>query len=937
MLPLETRESRKRATDNGISLNHFTLISNCQLSDSSKIFFFLHLKDIFEVQKMEVTDNKPTTLDVNTSRETQSDSFKQSPLCVKLHVYLINLIFNILVLLFDREYRWRERSESTHPQLPSKIKSLGIRLVTRTATGEKFRSSSVTKGLHTNRYELARLKHDSKSGTGVTEKSDVNGKENDTFEEDFVIIDNDIHTDQDLKSMMRFSVSSTLNFTSNSVSATSVNGGPGELIKVENDTISCGILKRNFFLFVLSLAYPLKHIEQLQRKKSTEKKITTFEAISSTEEHIGAIPIGDPEIDTRSKTSYQLENDNATDALVNSIQEMDGKGISMKKKLENKVKKLVGSFSFNGCNKDIDVLLIGKTGNGKSRTGNTILQKPIFAYVDSSNSVTQCVQHGSVQYDNRTIKVVDCPGLEDTGNMDDVEKATSYLIETMGDVVIKHPDGYHAFLLVVKYGGRFTKEDKCVIKTLKSIFGVEIISQFSIVLMTHGDNFSTENERNKSFKQWCSQQTGILKELMEECGNKVVLFDNVNNEKRDKQMKKLLKTINNLQSRGMRYNHDYFQRAVKNREYLLVEAKLPRILQETKKECSIISSELENLNKDTSEECIEKLKCLQNRVSEIKSKVLSEDNNTGALSQALEVIESSSKMIANRFQVIIAFRQKEADLKEERTSLLKLHNERMNSIIESYEEKRAKDAQRQEKEKQEMEKKWLEQEERKQADLKRMLDSVESERNSYQRKMEELEKECQVSKAEVKIQVEKQIDVLQSSMKGLMERETKERQAHQDELKRMRNEQQEELKRHNEKAQEELKNVTDELLTEQKKLVDKHTTEIEGLKNKEEKLIQEKDEAKIIYEKEKEENERLRKELDEKTGTFGKRLNNLCTGSILINRSEGFVQTNSSFDRDQCKMVIIGNNLTMVSGGADWGRPTTIWTTLTSPNVCSTL
>ncbi|CAL1548368.1 unnamed protein product [Lymnaea stagnalis] len=40
-------------------------------------------------------------------------------------------------------------------------------------------------------------------------------------------------------------------------------------------------------------------------------------------------------------------------------------------------------------------------------------------------------------------------------------------MDAMQDAILLNPKGYHAFLLVVRYGGRFTFEDKEVIRILK--------------------------------------------------------------------------------------------------------------------------------------------------------------------------------------------------------------------------------------------------------------------------------------------------------------------------------------------------------------------------------------------------------------------------------------------------------------------------------------
>ncbi|KAH9487664.1 GTPase IMAP member 9 [Bulinus truncatus] len=125
--------------------------------------------------------------------------------------------------------------------------------------------------------------------------------------------------------------------------------------------------------------------------------------------------------------------------------------------------------------KEINLLLLVKTVNGKSATGDSILGQRKFISKDSCESVTRQVDYEVVEFENRRIKACDGPGIGDTHYIDDVKKAKKVVMDTMKNAVLLNPDGYHAFLFVIKNGNRLTLEERECIRILKAIYGDDFI------------------------------------------------------------------------------------------------------------------------------------------------------------------------------------------------------------------------------------------------------------------------------------------------------------------------------------------------------------------------------------------------------------------------------------------------------------------------------
>lgn len=194
--------------------------------------------------------------------------------------------------------------------------------------------------------------------------------------------------------------------------------------------------------------------------------------------------------------------------------------------------------------------MIGKSGIGKSETGNSILGYKRFKSNISPVSVTQICESETRRLFGYNLQITDTPGLFDpNADISDTQNKIANFI----DLTVPGPH----ILLFVLQTGRITQEDLESLNKFKQQFG-GAVEDHIVVVFTHSNVLKKEDMTEKQYIKSATTNYPMLERFKDRC----VFIENDNSCSLQNQLKQLLNVVNRVISENNTrwYSNDMYEK-----------------------------------------------------------------------------------------------------------------------------------------------------------------------------------------------------------------------------------------------------------------------------------------------------------------------------------------------------------------------------------------
>ncbi|XP_045919823.1 uncharacterized protein LOC123979790 isoform X1 [Micropterus dolomieu] len=159
------------------------------------------------------------------------------------------------------------------------------------------------------------------------------------------------------------------------------------------------------------------------------------------------------------------------------------------------------------------IIVLGKSGCGKSSLANTIFGEKLFTTNNSPNSGTRTCQAETKSVNGRSITLIETPGFLDAERSEDDMKPE------IVRCITEWAPGPHAFLIVLKVE-KFTEQEQAVITKICQYFSEEAL-KYAVIVFTHGDQLP----KGLKIEEFVNQNKN-LSDLVKRCGGRCHVIDN---------------------------------------------------------------------------------------------------------------------------------------------------------------------------------------------------------------------------------------------------------------------------------------------------------------------------------------------------------------------------------------------------------------------------